>query len=43
MTKTRWAFRKDRRSLLCAYLDPRTKRVKIRSIPERIVPATDSP
>jgi hypothetical protein len=38
MTKTRWALRKDRRSLLCAYLDPRDKRVKVRSIPERVVP-----
>jgi len=39
MTKTRWAYRDDRRSLLCAYLDPRDKRVKMRSIPERLVPA----
>lgn len=38
MTQTRWACRDDRRSLLCAYLDPRDKRVKMRAIPERLVP-----
>lgn len=36
MTETRWAIRKDRRSLVCAYLDPRDKRMKMRSIPARI-------
>lgn len=43
MTKTRWAYRDDRRSLLCAYLDPRDKRIKMRAIPERLVPATSGP
>lgn len=36
MTSTRWAYREDRRSLVCAYLDPRDKRMKMRSIPERV-------
>lgn len=43
MTKTRWAYRKDRRSLICAYLDPRDHRVKMRAIPERLVPPTEKP
>ncbi len=38
MTQTRWAIRNDRRSLLCAYLDPLDRRVKMRAIPERLVP-----
>ena len=38
MTQTRWAIRSDRRTLLCAYLDPRDRRVKMRAIPERLVP-----
>lgn len=42
MTKTRWALRRDRRSLLCAYFDPRDKRLKMRSIPERIAPPTET-
>lgn len=40
MTKTRWAIRDDRRNLMCAYLDPATDRVKLRSIPERLVPVS---
>ena len=43
MTKTRWAYRDDRRSLLCAYLDPSDQRVKMRSIPERLVPPKPTP
>lgn len=43
MTKTRWAVRNDRRSLMCAFLDPQDQRVKIRSIPERLVPAKPGP
>lgn len=38
MTETRWVIRDDRRSLLCAFLDPDSNRVKMRSIPERLVP-----
>jgi len=30
--RTRWVNEKEKRSLLCAYLDPRTKRMKIRGI-----------
>jgi hypothetical protein len=41
MTTTRWAYRNDRRSLLCLYLDPADKRMKLRSIPDRVItPAT---
>ena len=43
MTKTRWAIRDDRRTLMCSYVDPRTQRVKLRSIPERLVPAEPQP
>ena len=43
MTKTRWAVRDDRRNLMCAYLDPKSQRVKLRSIPERLVPVTSKP
>jgi hypothetical protein len=42
MTQTRWAIRDDRRSLICAYLDPRDKRVKMRAIPERLVPPAET-
>jgi len=38
MTKTRWAIRADKRILSCAYLDPGDKRIKMRAIPERLVP-----
>lgn len=39
MTTTRWAYRNDRRSLLC--LDPADTRMKLRSIPDRVItPAT---
>ncbi|RYD49290.1 MAG: hypothetical protein EOP85_01910 [Verrucomicrobiaceae bacterium] len=44
LTETRCAVRKDRRWLLCVYLDPATGRVNMRSIPDRsrlLVPATD--
>ena len=37
MTKTRWTNRNDRRSLLL-YLDPVDKRMKLRSIPDRVTP-----
>ena len=30
--RTRWVNEKEKRSLLCAYLDPRTKRMKIRGL-----------
>lgn len=40
MTKTRWASRPDRRSILCAYIDPRDNRAKMRSIPEREIPVS---
>ncbi len=41
MTTTRWAYRNDRRSLLCLYLDPADKRMKLRRIPDRVItPAT---
>ncbi|MEJ6570748.1 MAG: hypothetical protein QNL01_01860 [Akkermansiaceae bacterium] len=30
--RTRWVNEKEKRSLLCAYLDPKTKRMKIRGI-----------
>jgi len=38
MTKTRWAIRPDKRILSCCYLDPADKRIKMRAIPERLVP-----
>lgn len=38
LTETRCAVRKDRRWLMCLYEDPRTKRLNIRSIPDRSVP-----
>lgn len=31
--RTRWANNKEERHLLCAFLDPRTKRMKIRGLP----------
>lgn len=37
MTKTRWAYRSDRRSLLLLYLDPVDKRMNLRSIPDRVI------
>ncbi|MBK1835454.1 hypothetical protein [Roseibacillus ishigakijimensis] len=37
MTNTRWAHRPDRRALICIYQDPRTRRHKLRSIPNRTV------
>jgi len=43
MTSTRWANRDDRRSLICAYLDPADKRMKMRSIPERLKEASPPP
>lgn len=43
MTKTRWAVRDDRRTLMCAYVDPKNGRVNIRSIPERLVPVEEGP
>ncbi|MBK1825780.1 hypothetical protein [Haloferula rosea] len=43
MTKTRWAVRDDRRNLMCAYLDPKSQRVKLRSIPERMVSVASRP
>ena len=42
MTTTRWALRNDRRTLLCLYLDPRDQRMKMRSVPERIISARES-
>lgn len=43
LTETRCAARKDRRWLLCVYQDPATKRMNMRSIPDRttIVAAAD--
>ncbi len=37
--RTRWVNEKEKRSLLCAYLDPKTKRMKIRGIPVKPLPA----
>jgi hypothetical protein len=36
MTKIRWSYRSDHRSLLL-YLDPVAKRMKLRSIPDRVI------
>ena len=35
MTATRWTLRDDRRFLMCAYEDPATGRMHLRSIPDR--------
>jgi hypothetical protein len=35
MTTTRWAVRDDRRYLMCLYEDPATRRMGLRSIPDR--------
>jgi hypothetical protein len=35
LTETRCAIRKDRRWLTCIYQDPVTRRMNIRSIPDR--------
>lgn len=35
LTTTRWAVRDDRRYLMCVYEDPATKRMGLRSIPDR--------
>jgi hypothetical protein len=41
MTATRWTIRDDRRSLMCIFQDPATKRMNLRSIPDRTtLPAT---
>jgi len=42
LTETRCAVRKDRRWLMCLYEDPRTKRLNIRSIPDRRVPPAET-
>ncbi len=42
LTETRCAVRNDRRWLMCLYEDPRTKRLNIRSIPDRSVPPKES-
>jgi hypothetical protein len=36
MTATRWTLRDDRRVLMCVYQDSATKRMHLRSIPDRI-------
>jgi len=36
--RTRWVNEKNKRSLLVAYVDPRTKRMKIKGIPVRQIP-----
>jgi hypothetical protein len=38
MTTTRWAVRDDRRYLMCIYEDPATRRMGLRSIPDRTLP-----
>ena len=37
LTETRCAVRRDRRWLVCVYQDPTTKRMNLRSIPDRTV------
>jgi hypothetical protein len=37
MTKTRWAYRSDCRSLFFLYLDPVDKRMKLRGRPDRVI------
>jgi hypothetical protein len=39
--RTRWVNEKDKRSLLVAYLDPRTERMKIKGIPLRRTPTVN--
>jgi hypothetical protein len=39
MTATRWSMRDDRRTLMCIFEDPVTKRMNMRSIPDRTMPA----
>ena len=39
--RTRWVNEKDKRSLLVAYLDPRTERMKIKGIPLRRSPTVN--
>jgi hypothetical protein len=42
--RTRWMKEKEKRHLLCAYIDPRTKRMKIRGLPiEKLSPASPAP
>ena len=36
--RTRWVTDKKKRGLLCAYLDPRTRRMNIRGIPMSLIP-----
>lgn len=43
MAATRWALRDDRRSLICIFEHPVTKRMNMRSIPDRTLPATPPP
>jgi len=40
LTETRCAVRKDRRWLMCVYRDPKTRRLNIRSIPDRTATPT---
>jgi len=35
MAVTRWTLRDDRRLLICIYEDPATRRMYLRSIPDR--------
>jgi hypothetical protein len=41
--RTRWVNEKEKRSLLCAYLDPETKRMKIRGITVKPLPPRKKP
>lgn len=41
LTETRCAVRKDRRWLMCVFEDPRSRRINIRSIPDRSVTPTE--
>ncbi len=41
--RTRWVNEKEKRSLLCAYLDPKTKRMKIRGITVKPLPPRKKP
>jgi hypothetical protein len=43
MTATRWALREDRRSLICIFEHPVTKRMNMRSIPDRTLPPNPDP
>lgn len=40
LTETRAAVRRDRRWLVCVYQDPQTRRMNLRSIPDRDYPVT---